>query len=76
MERLREGRKESMPVPAVFFRWAGTAAATAIIIAAFWRPERSWVRSDEYFESFDNIPQKILVVDSMKGFLGKEKFRD
>ena len=34
-----------------------TAAAAALIIAAFWHPERSWVRQDKYFALFNNSGQ-------------------
>ena len=50
MGRLEEGNGLSLRAPG---RWwvplTGTAVAAVLIIAAFWHPERSWLKADRYF---------------------------
>jgi hypothetical protein len=53
LERLKiaESLKPRLaPVWAFRFGWA---AAAALLVAAFWHPEKDWIRADRSFASFD-----------------------
>ncbi len=54
LARLEEG--PALPSWNRRVRWAllsGTAAAVLLVAAAFWHPERGWVKKDKFFARFD-----------------------
>jgi len=56
MDRL--GKGSSLQAPS---RWwvplTGTAVAAVLVIAAFWHPEKSWLKADHYFGLWNSRQQ-------------------
>jgi anti-sigma factor RsiW len=58
MARLREGqdlpisRREKVIRP-IWWTRTGWVVAAALLVAAFWHPERSWVKADHSFAAFE-----------------------
>ena len=45
----------------------GSAVAAALLVAAFWHPEKSWVRDDRAFASFGINQNPLMINNPFKG---------
>jgi hypothetical protein len=45
----------------------GWAVAAALLVAAFWHPEKSWVRADRAFSSFGLAQNQLMITSHRAG---------